>query len=453
MTQQLRPKETGKLSARGFSQEAVAELSWLKDEPEWMREQRLEAWRVYEDTPRPTPTDEGWRRTDLSGLQMDSFIPYAPADTGIASAAQLPAELQRSVGAVGQRAGLLVQHNSQGAFRELGPELERRGVILSSLDEAVRQHPDLVREYFMTRAATPACSKFEALVAALGTGGAFLYLPQGVQLELPVHSLLWSAAPGLATFGRTLIIAEAGSSVTFVDEQVSPSLPQQGFHSGAVAIFVGEGAGVRYMNLQDWGRSLYNFTAQRVTMQRDSTFNWVSIGLGGRLSRVNAEIILAGPGADARLSGLFFGEGDQHFDYHTLQEHNAPYTQSDLLLKGALQGTSRSAFEGLIRIAKQAQRSNAYQVNRNLLLSHQAKADSVPMLEIEANDVRCTHGVSVGQLDEEQRFYLLSRGLPPEIAERLLIEGFFEPVIAGIAVGGLQDRLREAVANKLLTSS
>lgn len=449
MTRQPRHQVTAKLASRGFSREAVEELSWLRGEPDWMRARRLEAWRIYEDSPMPTRTDDGWRRTDLSGLQLESFIPYGPADAPVASPAELPAELQQSIAAVGQRAGLVLQHNSEAVYGELAAGLAGQGVILTSLDEAVRQYPDLVQQHYLPRATNLGSSKFAALSRALGSGGVFLYLPQGVQVEMPVHSLLWSSKPGLATFSNIIVIAEAGSSLTFVDEQLSPSLPEQGFHSGVVEIFLGEGAGISYLSLQDWSRSLYNFTVQRTIMERDSTFRVVSVALGGRLSRVNADIQLVGPGADARISGIFFGEGSQFFDYHTLQNHVAPYTQSDLLLKGALKGQSRSVFEGLIRITKPAQRSNAYQVNRNLLLSHKAKADSVPMLEIEANDVHCTHGVSVGQLDEEQRFYLMSRGLSLETAEHILVEGFFEPVIAGIVIEGLREKLRQAVAEKI----
>ncbi len=210
-----------------------------------------------------------------------------------------------------------------------------------------------------------------------------------------------------------------------------------------------DGAGLRCIHLQEWGAGVHNFSTQRVLLGRDATINWLVVTLGGSLSRADVQAFLNGPGATAEMLGIFFADGHQHFDHHTMQVHNAPSAGSDLLFKGTLNDTARSVFSGLIQVAPGAQKTDSYQLNRNLLLSDKARADSIPNLEIQANDVRCTHGASVGPVDPEQLFYLMAHGLSRAEATRLIVEGFFEPVVARIPLEGVRQRLWASIERKM----
>jgi Fe-S cluster assembly protein SufD len=235
-----------------------------------------------------------------------------------------------------------------------------------------------------------------------------------------------------------------------VEEQLSDAQEEtpQAMHAGAAEIYLKPGSLVRYIWLQDWGRNVWNFSTQRAILEQDSVLQWYVGAFGSRLTKANLEVALMGRGARAELAGLFFADGQQHMDHHTYQNHLSGLTGSDLLFKGALRDRARSVYQGLIRIHKDAQRSDAYQNNRNLLLSRQARADSIPSLEIEANDVRCTHGATAGPVEEEHVFYLMSRGLSRREAEHLIVDGFFDEVLQRLPLERVRERLREAVIRK-----
>ncbi|MFQ5879667.1 MAG: Fe-S cluster assembly protein SufD [Dehalococcoidia bacterium] len=439
-------------SLRGFSQEVVEELSGLKGEPNWMRQRRLEAWHVYQATPMPTTQDEYWRRTDLSRLPLDQLIPFAEAPAQAATPQGLPRELAAAMGG-GQEAGLLVQHDSQAVYQALAPEAAQKGVIFTDMDRALREHPQLVRQHFMTTALTPHHGKFTALGGALWSGGAFLYVPQGVEVVLPIRSALWLATPSLAVFPHTLVVAEAGAKVSFIEEHLSPPLAGAAFNGGAVEVVLGEGAQCYYVNVQQMDTAVANIVAQRMLMGPASSLDYLAIALGGGLSKAFVEAELVGDGARACMLGVVFGDGDQHFDFQSLQDHVGPHTASDLLFKVALKGRAMSVFMGNVKVRTGARRTDASQTIRNLLLSDQAKAHPIPMLEIEASDIRrCSHATAVGQVDEAQLFYLMTRGLSRQEAERLIIDGFFEPVIEQIPLPQVQQRLRQAIGRKLAYS-
>lgn len=441
-----------------FSRARLEELSAREHEPAWMLERRLAAWDIFERTPWPTVKDEDWRRTDIRPLKIAEIAPYAPpskdgreaggrgeADTR----AVLPAELLTEL-ADAEQGGLLVQIDSDGRIRELKDELARQGVVFTDMATAVREYGELVREHFMTRAVTPDRGKFAALHGAFWQGGTFVYVPRGVEVALPLHSILWADQPGVGTFAHTLVVLGERAALTFVQEVASPTwADQQGLHVGATELFVGPGAHLTYVSLQSWGRHIFNFTHERARLERDATLDWVVGAMGSRLTKSYMDIELDGQGSTARMSGLFFTDDDQHLDHDTQQNHNAPHTTSDLLFKGALKDRSRSVWQGMIRVAPGAQRTDGYQANRNLVLSPGARADSIPGLEIMADDVRCTHGSTVGQIDEEQIFYLMSRGIHRPEAERLIVEGFFLEVLERIPFEGLRARLGREIARKL----
>jgi Fe-S cluster assembly protein SufD len=436
------------LPRQGFTREAVEALSAGREEPNWLLERRYEGWYHYEEQDPPF-----WRRTDVSKLDWDSLIPYAPPQVSVTDLAALPPKLHQALGVYGERAGLLVQRDSAPVYLDLADEARALGVIWTDLPTAVREHPELVRKYFMTEAVPATSDKYTALHAAFWSGGTFLYVPKGAAVELPFVSVMWQEMPQLAVFPHTLVVAEAGSSVTFVSELLSmgcEACPDT-FSGGVTELHVGEGAAVRFVNAQDLGRHVYDLRRQTALLGRDSRLEWLAITLGARVSRSSQHTILRQPGAEAVVTGLYLPDGKQHVAFDTLQDHVAGSCSSDLLYQGALLGRSRAVYEGTIRAWPDAQKTSAYQSNRNLLLSKRARADSLPQLEIEANDLRCTHGATVSQVDEDQVFYLMSRGIPRADAVRLIVEGFFQPSLDRLpaTLEGLRERLTDAIAAKL----
>jgi Fe-S cluster assembly protein SufD len=415
-----------------FTKEAVEEVASLHGEPDWLRALRRDAFDVYERLGLPSKTDEEWRRTDLKGLSLEELKPFeepngaAPGD---------PIE---------DTAGQLRQRGSHPGQVELDPELRRKGVLFMPLSQAAKEHGDLVRKHLFTEV-RPERDKLAALHGALFSGGTFLYVPDGVAVEKPLVSQFWSSGGGAAVLPHTLVIAGEGSAFNYVDEFLSPDLDQPAITSGSAEIFARRGANVGYVSLQRWGRHAWQFANQRFRVGQEATVRVVNVGLGGHFSKNRVEATLAGPGGSVELKGLFFGTEDQFFDYHTLQRHEVGQTTSDLLFKGALRDSSRSVYAGLIRIEPHAQRSDAYQANRNLLLSKKANAYSIPMLEILNNDVRCTHGATIAPVDPEHLFYLQSRGIPGPVAERMVVQGFFGEVLSRIPV----QQARELVEQEL----
>jgi Fe-S cluster assembly protein SufD len=423
-------------------------LSAGRAEPNWLLEKRYKGWYHYEELDVPF-----WRRTDIKKLKWEELIPYAPPQAPTTDLAALPPKLRDALAVYGERAGLLLQRDSASTYLDLADEVRAQGVIWTDMDTAVRKYPELVQKYFLEEAVPVTTDKWTALHAAFWSGGTFLYVPKNVTVDLPFVSVLWQEMPQLALFPPTLLIAEAGSSVTLVSELLSmgcDACPDT-YHGGVTELFVGAGAQVRYINTQDFGRQVYDLRTQTALLERDSRLEWLTVNLGGRVSRSTQHSILRGPGAEAQVTGLYLPDGRQHVAFDTLQDHVAGNCLSDLLYQGALLGKSRSVYEGTIRAWPGAQKTNAYQSNRNLLLSKKARADSLPQLEIEANDLRCTHGATVSQVDDDQVFYLMSRGIPRDDAVRLIVEGFFQPSLDRLpeSLEGLRERLTEAIAEKL----
>jgi Fe-S cluster assembly protein SufD len=436
------------LAARGFTREGVEALSAERHEPGWMLEKRYQGWYHYQELEPPL-----WRRTDISKLDWNGLIPYAPPQAPVSDLAALPPKLHQAVGIYGRRSGLMIQRDSASIYLDLDDELGEQGVIWTDMDTALREHPDLVREHFMEEAVPVSSDKYTALHAAFWSGGTFLYVPPGLDIELPFVSVLWQEMPQLAVQPHTLLVVDEGSQVTLVSELLSmgcAACPDT-YHGGVSELYLGANARVRYVSAQDLGRHVYDLRRQTAMMGRDSRLEWLSVTLGGRVSRAAQHTILKEPGGEARVTGLYLPDGKQHMAMDTLQDHVAPNCQSDLLYQGALLGASRSVYEGTIRAWPGAQKTNAYQSNRNLLLSKRARADSLPQLEIEANDLRCTHGATISQVDENHVFYLMSRGIPRIEAVRLIVEGFFQPSLDRLppALEGLRERLSDAIAAKL----
>jgi Fe-S cluster assembly protein SufD len=431
---------TAPTARRGFTEDAMAELIQRRAEPDWMRERRLEAWRIYQEIPMPTQQDEEWRRTSLRDVlhldQVDLDVPWQKPEGTL-----LPeAERKEKFG------GFLGIHDGRPVEYMLGDDLKERGVIFTDMATAVEERPDLVREYFMTRCVPPGDSKFAALHAAFWDTGTFLYVPKGVAVELPLRSIVSASLDGTASLSHTLIVLDEESQATFAEDFTSPTGKASGFSSRVTEIILKRGTNLHYAGLQHWGKSVLDFHTERVVLERDSTVILQTIELGSRLSKGRVEAILAGDGASAKLLGLYVEDGRQHLDRYTLQDHRAANGTSDLLFKGVLTDRSRSVFSGLIRVSPEGKKTAAYQQNRNLLLSPGARADSIPNLEIGANDIiGCTHGATVGKVDEEQLFYLMCRGLSRIEATHLIVEGFVDPLIEQVPITGLREALRQEI--------
>ena len=421
-----------------FNRAAVEELSSLHREPDWLRASRLTSFGIYEGLAVPdTKRQEDWRQVDLKGLDLDAYAPFQQPN-GTA-----PAGALENLGAT------LRQRGTSPGVVSLPSELAREGVIFMPLAEAARAHPELVQRYLFT-GVKPDKDKFAALHAALFTGGSFLYVPDGVTIDAPLVSYFWSAGSGAAVLPHSLVIGGKGSRFQYVDEFLSADREEAAIASGSAEIFLEEGANAGYVALQHWSIKTWQFANQRFQLGRDSHLNVVDVALGGQMARMRVEAILEGPGSSADLRGLFFGTGDQAFDFRTLQDHVGAHTTSDLLFKGALRDRAKSVYVGVVRVEPEARGSSSNQANRNLLLSEKAKATSEPILEILNNDIlRCSHGATVGPVDPEHLFYLESRGIPHPVAERMLVQGFLGEVLDRLPVAQVREAVEQELAARI----
>jgi Fe-S cluster assembly protein SufD len=417
--------------------------------PDWtssdaLRDYRLQAWENYTRLPMPTMKDEAWRRTDLKNLHAGSF--HLPNGTQAGSLPAIPEALMRPL--VGEQHGgqLILQHDK--IDRSLDPALAEKGVIFTDLATAEKQYPEQLAKTIGQIVRSDE-GRFAALSASLARGGVFVYVPRGVQVADPLHSVLWAPGAWLAHFSHILVWLEEGAALTYVHEAASPTEAGQSMHSGIVELHVGDGANLRFVELQSWGENVWNFTHERARVGRDANIDWIFGALGSHVTKNFSDLDLVGEGASGRMSGFYFTDGEQHLDHDTQQNHLAPHTTSDLLFKGALKDHSRSVWQGMIYVAKGAQKTDGYQANRNLVLSPKARADSIPGLEILADDVRCTHGATVGKIDPEPVFYLRSRGIPYAEAEKVIVEGFFDPIMQRIPFEGVRERFQQAIVDKL----
>jgi Fe-S cluster assembly protein SufD len=407
---------------------------------------RTQAWEVFTKLTMPINTDEAWRRTDLRLLPAADF--KLPMEGAFEDLPVVPESLLKPL--VGDLHGGQITLLPGGSSVDLDPALVSQGIIFTDIRTAEREHPELLKK-LVGQIVKPEDGKFAALASALAGNGILLYVPKNVIVESPLHSVLWGPGPDLAHFSHLIVYVEDGASVTYVHEAASPDETGHSMHAGVVELFVGKGAKLRFVELQSWGRGVWNFSHERARVERDGNLDWIFGAVGSRLTKNFSDLDLAGEGAQGRMSGFYFTDGTQHLDHDTQQNHLAPHTTSDLLFKGALKGKSRSVWQGMIYVAPGAQKTDGYQANRNLVLDEQARADSIPGLEILADDVRCTHGATVGKLEKEPLFYLMSRGIPKEEAERLVVEGFFDPIMQRIPFEGVRERFQQAIKDKLST--
>jgi len=381
------------------------------------RGRRTELLQRYRELPLPTTKDESWRFTDLRGFDPDSFtaegdgsVPERLLDIGVS--------------------GLVTVTESELAI-ERAPE----GITFERLDES---HPRLHELVGWEE-------KFAAHNAALWKNGLLVVVPRGFVLDDPLYVKVANSVDDGSLFWRLLVIAEEGARFSLIEEYASATPEVRGYSNAVVELFVEQGAKLEYVSLQNLSRETWHFATHHARVERDAELDWVAGGFGSRKGKIRIQNDLAGPGATSRVTGAYFADSTQHLDYDTFQEHIAPNTTSDFAFKGALRDKARTVWRGMIRVEEDAQRTNAYQENRNLLLSKAAHADSIPGLEILANDVRCTHGATLGRIDRDELFYAMARGLSRAEAERIIVRGFFQDVLDRIEL----EPVREALGNAL----
>jgi Fe-S cluster assembly protein SufD len=434
------------VTAPSYTQADVQALSDANHEPKWLRESRLMAWELYEDMPMPSLADEDWRRTDYRRIRWDEAGKLiSPNGATIDS---VPAvNLEPLIG--DKQGGLLVFVDGKVVRYELSEELAQQGVIFTDLLTAAREYEDLVRDNLMTKAVKPTDGKFAALHAALWTHGVFLYMPRGKAIELPLHVVIYNTHDG-ASLGHSLVVLDENSQATMLVDYASADGSAHSAYIGATELIVGDAANLRYVALQNWNRQTFEFSHQRARIGQDANLDWIVGTMGSQLAKLYLEIELDSKGANGRMSGMFFADHDQLFDHDTQQNHNAPLTTSDLLFKGAAKDHARSVWQGMIKSMPKMQKINGFQASRNLVLSEDARMDGIPGLEIEADDVACSHAATFGTLEKEPVYYLMSRGIPRAEAELMLSEGFFDELLQRIPFERVRDRLRDALDAKIV---
>ncbi|MFL6541992.1 MAG: Fe-S cluster assembly protein SufD [Chthoniobacterales bacterium] len=412
------------------------------DLPAWFREQQRAGWREFQKLPMPTRKEQVWRFANIDALKLDDYQ-RAPELTD-----DLRAELlERSTG-FSEATARLIFADEQLVERDVIPDLLReRGVIFQPLDRAIIEHEDLVREHFMAERATLGSAKFAALHRAFVSSGAFLYVPHGVEIELPVEIFHWLATPDAAVFPHLLLVAGELSKVTVV-EHFRSAANALGFACGVNDLIVGRGANVRYVCVQEWSERVVAVQVNATRVERDASALSLNINLGASYARFESRSRLVGEGSRSDMLAIGVATGRQEFDARTLQDHECPHTTSDLLYKNALNDSARTTFGGLIRVEPHAHFTDAYQTVRNLLLSDDAEANSMPGLEILADNVKCSHGATSGQIHEDELFYLLARGIPKPIAQQLLVQGFLNEVTDRLRHPACEGLVRQAIEAK-----
>ncbi|MEY2543963.1 MAG: Fe-S cluster assembly protein SufD [Verrucomicrobiota bacterium] len=416
-----------------------------RDLPDWFREQQATAWEKFESIPRPTRKDQLWRFSNVDLLDLAPFkVSPALTDDDRANV------LKYSRG-LNEFAARLIFANDQLIERNVvSDDLKKRGVIFQPLERAMVEHADLFRKYFMSQPAVLGSAKFAELHKALVSNGTFLFVPRGVEIEQPIEIFHWLRGEGVSVFPHLLLITDELAKVTVVEHFRSCDARASGFACGVNDLIAGPGAKVTYVCTQNWGENVVALQMNTTTVDHDASAMSLNLNLGSKYSRFESLSRLVGEGGRSDLLAVAVAANEQEFDARTLQDHISPHTASDLLYKNALDDRARCTFGGLIRVEPHAHFTDAYQKVRNLLLSDDSEANSMPGLEILADNVRCTHGATSGQINEDEMFYLRSRGIPIKTAQRLLVTGFLNEVIQRLDQPAIAEHLRGLIDRKFV---
>ncbi len=428
---------------RAFDRTAFEAFLKARNEPGWISDARRKAFDVYSQKLDSPLDPEEFKRVDLRAFRPDDYR-LIPPTTGAPSA-----EFATLLADRASFAGGVAHVNGQATRATLDEKLSRQGVLFGDLATLAREHRDIFEPHLMTRAVRPETNRFSAWHAAFWTGGTVLYVPRRVEIAEPLHSLIALAEAGAADFSHTLVILEEDASATLLEETASAHAEAAGLHVGSVELLLGPHASLRYVQLQNWSPRTWHFAHQAGHVDRGARLQWTVGGLGARLAHIHQHVSLDGAGAEAQVNGVTFATDRQHISYYTQQTHRAPSTTSDLLYKEVLRDKARVTWRGMIKVDKAAQKTDGYQRSDALLLSSTARADSIPGLEIEADDVRCTHGATAGRVDEEQIFYCMCRAMSRFEAMHMIVEGFFHSIYDRIPVEAVRDTLSKTVERKL----
>src|SRR6266403_3256785 len=421
--------------------------SELREFPDWFHDQQREAWQQFEELPTPTRKDQAWRFSNVALLDLAPFKISPPL-----SEDDRKNVLKYSRG-LDKYAARLIFANDQLIQRDVVSEdLKRRGVIFQPLERAMMEHADLFRKYFMSTEATLGSAKFAALHKAFVSTGTFLFVPRGLEIQDPIEIFHWLRHDKMSIFPHLLLVTDELAKVTVIEHFRSCDHRAAGFACGVNDLIAGPGAKVTYVCAQNWAENVVALQMNSTTVDHDASATSLNLHLGGRYSRFESLSRLIGEGGRSDLLAVSVADGEQEFDARTLQDHVSPHTASDLLYKNALDDRARCTFGGLIRVEPHAHFTDAYQKVRNLLLSDDSEANSMPGLEIMADNVRCTHGATSGQINEDEMFYLHSRGIPTKVAQRLIVTGFLNEVIQRLDQPSIADHLRGLIDQKFARS-
>ncbi len=425
----------------GFGSDTFERFLEARQESDWVKDFRRAAFEVFEEKYSAPLNPEEWKRVDLRTFRPERYSIQADAPDS--------AEFTTLMRDRTEFAGDIAHVDGTCSVAELSPGLAEKGVLFGDLNVLLEKHRDLLEPHFMSRAVQVETDRFSAWHAAFRTGGTLLYVPAGVEVSQPLHSLIALAADGAADFSHTLVILEDGASATLLEETVSLHADTDGLHVGAVELLLGKGSRLRYVQLQNWNQKTFHFAHQSGRVETDGSLQWTVGGLGARVAHLHQDVHLDGRGAEGQVNGVTFATDRQTISYYTQQTHHAPDTRSDLLYREVLRDRSRVVWRGMIKVDKGAQKTDGYQKSDALMLSSSARCDSIPGLEIEADDVRCTHGATAGQVDAEQIFYAMARGLTRFEAMHMIVEGFFHQVYDRIPVQIVRETLSQTVERKL----
>jgi len=419
-----------------------------RDFPDWFRDQQCAAWQQFESLPNPTRKDQAWRFSNVNLLDLAPF-----KISGALSEDDRKNVLKYSRG-LEQHASRMVFANDQLIERDvISEDLKKRGVIFQPLERAMVEHADLFRKYFMSTEATLGSAKFAALHRALVSSGTFLFVPRGTEIEQPIEIFHWLRHDNMSIFPHLLLVTDELAKVTVIEHFRSCNRTAPGFACGVNDLIAGPGAKVTYVCAQNWGENVVALQMNSTTVDHDAAAMSLNLNLGSRYSRFESLSRLIGEGGRSDLLAISVAKDQQEFDARTLQDHISPRTASDLLYKNALDDRARCTFGGLIRVEPHAHFTDAYQKVRNLLLSDDAEANSMPGLEILADNVRCTHGATSGQIDEDELFYLRTRGIPVPVAQRLIVTGFLDEVIHRLDHPAIAEHLQRLIDEKFARHS
>jgi Fe-S cluster assembly protein SufB len=416
-------------SERGLSRKIVEQISEMKGEPSWMRDQRLKALDLFEKRPMPT-----WG-ADLSGIDFNNIFYYIkPIPQQGKTWEDIPSDIKNTFDRLGipqaeqkYLAGVTAQYESEAVYHKVREDLEKQGVIFTDMDTALREYPDIIKEHFGT--VIPASdNKFSSLNSAVWSGGSFVYVPRNVRVEIPLQAYFRINAQNMGQFERTLIIAEPGSYVHYVEGCTAPSYTSDSLHSAVVEIKAMEGSRVRYTTIQNWSKNVYNLVTKRAAAYRDATMEWVDGNLGSKVTMKYPAVLLMEPGARGDVLSVAFANDGMHQDAGAKITHLAPYTTSQILSKSVSKGTGRASYRGLVRINPGAHHTKSNVRCDALLLDEDARTDTYPTIRVEENQTEVGHEATVSKVGEDQLFYLMSRGLDESEAYSLIVNGFIEPI-------------------------